>query len=375
MRHRSPLVVAIFATAALTLRADDPKAVGRIFHSMVWTGREVLIWGGGSEGVFHRSGLRIDPSGADRTVIADRDAPAGRWGHAAVWSGTEMIVWGGRNQFQAESHFSDGARYNPVTDAWSPMSASGAPTSRSQMAAVWTGEEMLVWGGYGDGATAWNSGGRYDPRTDSWRSMSESGFLEARVLPVFAWTGKELLVWGGITPDLKRTFGDGARYDTATDRWSPIKRDPAAPAVWGSKAVWTGTEMLVWGGSLRNGDDAINQVTARGAAYDPVKDAWRPIRNEGAPSARFFHDAVWTGKRLVVWGGGDQGEGGNHPKHFDDGAQYDPVEDRWAPLDWKARPAARGMHTAVWMGRKMMVFGGSTGGSTAFSDAAIWSGR
>ena len=143
---------------------------------------------------------------------------------------------------------------------------------------------MLVWGGYGDGATAWNSGGRYDPKTDSWRPMSESGFLEARVLPVFAWTGKELLVWGGITPDLKRTFGDGARYDPATDRWSPMKRDANAPAVWGSKAVWTGSEMIVWGGSLRNGDDEINQVTRHGAVFDPVKDAWRPMSIEGAPA-------------------------------------------------------------------------------------------
>ena len=63
MRHLSPFVVAIFLTAALTLRAGDPKTVGRILHSMVSTGREVLVWGGGSEGVFHRSGLRIDRSG------------------------------------------------------------------------------------------------------------------------------------------------------------------------------------------------------------------------------------------------------------------------------------------------------------------------
>ena len=372
MRHLSPLNVVVFATATLTLHADDPKLIGRIFHSMIWTGKEVLVWGGGSEGVFHQSGLRFDPTGESRAVISERDAPAGRWGHAAVWSGTEMIVWGGRNRFAAESHFNDGARYNPATDTWVAISPSHAPNARSQMAVAWTGKEMLVWGGYGDGATAWNSGGGYDPKRDSWRPMSEIASPEARVLPVFVWTGKEFLIWGGITPDLKRTFADGARYDPTIDKWTPMKSDASAPAVWGSKAVWTGTEMIVWGGSLRNGDDEINQVTGRGAAYDPVQDAWRPICIEGAPSPRFFHDAVWTGKRLLVWGGGDQGEGGNHPKHFDDGGQYDPLVDRWVPLEWQTRPAARGMHTAVWTSRGMVVFGGSTGGSSAYSDAAFW---
>jgi N-acetylneuraminic acid mutarotase len=355
--------------------ADDPRTVGRIFHSMVWTGKEALVWGGGSEGVFHGSGLRIDPEGRDRAVMADAEAPAGRCGHAAVWTGTEMIVWGGRNRFEAESHFDDGGRYNPATETWSAIKSLGSPTGRSQMAAVWTGNEMLVWGGYGDRATAWNSGGRYNPRTNSWRPMSEVNAPEARVEPVFVWTGKELLVWGGITPDLKRTMRSGARYDPTTDRWTPIKSALIAPPVWGSKAVWTGTEMIVWGGSHRNGDDEINQVIRDGAAYDPVKNSWRAISNARAPAARFFHDAVWTGDRLIVWGGGDQGGVDNSPKHFDDGGEYDPTTNRWAPLTWENPPAGRGMHSAVWTGRGMMIFGGSTGGSSAFSDSVLWAPR
>jgi N-acetylneuraminic acid mutarotase len=243
------------------------------------------------------------------------------------------------------------------------------------MAAVWTGDEMLVWGGYGDKTTAWNTGGRYNPKTDTWRPMSEVDAPEPRVVPVYVWTGKELLVWGGITPDLKSTFRSGARYDPKADKWTPMKSVETAPAVWGSRGVWTGTEMLVWGGSHRNGDDEINQVIRTGAAYDPVKNTWRTLSIEGAPAARFFHDAVWTGKRLVVWGGGDQGGGDNPPKHFDDGGEYDPIADRWAPLGWEIRPSGRGMHTAVWTGRGMMVFGGSTGGSGAFSDAVLWEPR
>ena len=85
-----------------------------------------------------------------------------------------------------------------------------------------------------------------------------------------------------------------------------------------------------------------------------------------------YPDAFFGGRGAK--GGGDQG-GGNSPTHFDDGGEYDPVKDRWTPLAWEKRPSARGMHSAVWTGRGMMIFGGSTGGSSAFSDAALWEPR
>ena len=47
---------------------------------------------------------------------------------------------------------------------------------------------------------AWNTGGRYNPKTDTWKPISTTGEPEARAEPLFVWTGKELLVWGGITP-------------------------------------------------------------------------------------------------------------------------------------------------------------------------------
>jgi len=378
IKTNSLLVVALILGLVPSVSAEEPddaKTAGRIFHSMVWTGKEMLVWGGGSQGMFFGHGLRIDPTGKERTVMASKGAPSGRWGHAAVWTGTEMIIWGGRSQFATENHFDDGARYDPGTDKWNAITAEKAPTARSQMAAVWTGEEMLVWGGFGDKAVAWNTGGRYNPKTDKWLPMSTVDAPEARAEPLSVWTGKELLVWGGITPDLKRTLRSGARYNPTTDKWTPILSADTAPAVWGSRAVWTGSEMIVWGGSHRNGDDEINEVTRSGAAYDPVKNRWRTLKLEGAPSARFFHDAVWTGTRLIVWGGGDQGGENNPAKHFDDGGEYDPIKDRWSELTWEKRPTARGMHSAVWTGRGMMIFGGSTGGSTAFSDAVLWEPR
>jgi hypothetical protein len=59
------------------------------------------------------------------------------------------------------------------------------------------------------------------------------------------WTGDQLLIWGGTPGTYNNFFADGAAYDPATDRWHRLAPSSGRFA---SGAVWTGTEMLVWGG-------------------------------------------------------------------------------------------------------------------------------
>src|SRR4029453_5553914 len=73
------------------------------------------------------------------------NAPDGRWVHVAVWTGSEMIVWGGGQDTGV--YFNTGGRYNPSTDSWTATSTIGAPAARRGHTAVWTGSEMIVWGG------------------------------------------------------------------------------------------------------------------------------------------------------------------------------------------------------------------------------------
>src|SRR5262249_23187437 len=89
---------------------------------------------------------------------------ADRGDHSAVWTGGEMIIWGGNNG----TYRNDGLRYNPATDSWTATSKVNAPSARSLHSAVWTGTEMIVWGGPD------NRGARYNPSTDTWTTMSRS---------------------------------------------------------------------------------------------------------------------------------------------------------------------------------------------------------
>src|SRR5207247_10355548 len=83
------------------------------------------------------------PTSAGANDPAERSAPF------AVWTGAEMIVWGGTDH-------ATGGRYNPATDSWSTTStAENVPAGRSAGAAVWTGTEMIVWGS----SSTWTSTG------------------------------------------------------------------------------------------------------------------------------------------------------------------------------------------------------------------------
>ena len=87
------------------------------------------------------------------------NAPDARELHTAIWTGSEMIVWGGL----AGGYSNSGGLYNPSTDSWTATSITNAPPGRDGHTAVWTGSEMIVWGGIGDGGNVLSTGGRYNP--------------------------------------------------------------------------------------------------------------------------------------------------------------------------------------------------------------------
>jgi hypothetical protein len=55
-----------------------------------------------------------------------------------------MIVWGGA---QNSTFDTTGGLYNPRTNTWSAVSTVNAPPGKVDFGTVWTGSQMLVWGG------------------------------------------------------------------------------------------------------------------------------------------------------------------------------------------------------------------------------------
>jgi hypothetical protein len=133
-------------------------------------------------------------------------APHPRYDHGAVWTGTQMVVWGGSN-FNANA-----ASYDPVADAWYAVSTVEAPAQRIQPRLFFLPDatagsgRVLVWGGYLCEA---NTGGIYDFGPDQWGVVAPFPVLPPEPnlddFRTTVWTGTEMIVWDAAA-------GVGARY-------------------------------------------------------------------------------------------------------------------------------------------------------------------
>jgi hypothetical protein len=73
-----------------------------------------------------------------------------------------MIVWGGG--ISNVAYYLVGGRYNPTTDSWQPTPVAAAPGGRFGPFGIWTGTEMVVWGGTEYPSVGLNNGGGYRPQ-------------------------------------------------------------------------------------------------------------------------------------------------------------------------------------------------------------------
>jgi N-acetylneuraminic acid mutarotase len=300
-----------------------------------------------------RTGGRYNPVTDTWHPITTQGAPSGRRNHTAVWTGNSMIVWGGSDTAGASAA---GGRYNPVADTWSSIASSNAPVARLGHVAVWSGSEMLVWGGASGYALVPPPpvGGRYNPANNTWKAMSTTNQPVSGSGAAAVWTGNELVVWGGVQPLFVSTYlGTGGRYNPATDTWVQMSALNAPSARSGHTAVWTGTDYLLFGGT--NGVTNLNT----GARYTLATGVWTPLSLTNAPSARSQHTAVWAGNQMIVYGGNSPNGNANFTStcHL-----YDPQADLWTGAannfyNNVTLPHC-GNHCAVWTGQGMLIWGG-----------------
>lgn len=300
---------------------------------------------------------------------ATAGAPVGRARHVAVWTGSRMIVWGGQTA-GGSGVTNTGGLYDPVKDTWQPTSVVSAPSPRADAAAVWDDVEnvMLVWGGTGPGGVPLGTGGRYDPATNAWTPMTLSKAPPARYQHTAVW-GKTLtfmgathgmIVWGGASSATVQ-LADGYVYDPTADAWLAITgTNPTARSQ--HAAVWSSAldQMIVFGGY---GTDPVsmlpNAYLNDAWTFDP-STGWVVSAATGAPSPRRQHTAVWAGTSMLVFGGFSAVKG-----YLGDGGKYDPLAGgTWTALGMGGpMPEGRIEHTAVWVDatKTMVVFGGDQG--------------
>jgi len=75
-----------------------------------------------------------------------------------------------------------------------------------------------------------------------------------------------------------------------------------------------------------------------GARYDAATDTWTPITTTNAPKPRFLHTAVWTGREMLVWGGAYSSSPWGGGYFLNDGGRYLAIQTLYLPLSLRSEP-------------------------------------
>lgn len=310
----------------------------RVFSNVTETPIGVVITGGfGSEGVLDDA-WRWD--GAAWTPLPIEGAPSARSGHVAVWTGTQLCVWGGEGDGAA---IGDGACWTPGESRWQPIATEGAPAARIHAGAAMVGHELVIFGGQDAQGEAFGDGAAWDATTNRWRPLASTGAPRPRVRPLiapyFAPDGARALVWGGSGDELALGAEDAAFYDLTRDRWIPIDLTGAPTA--SSGPLSTLIPEGVW---------ALNRDGVH--LFDGATLRWRALRNDDGVGPRFATTPARLPGGVWLWGGRDE------RGLLGDGGCYDPNEQRWARAPGEGAPSPRQNAVTFWDGHRMMVLWG-----------------
>lgn len=185
-----------------------------------------------------------------------------------------------------------------------------------------------------------------------------------------------MIVWGGTheNPGVGPAtyLAAGEAYEPATNSWFAVRQYPAPSGRAYHAAVWTGSRMIIWGGTI-SGD----HPTDTGGSYnaDPFEDSWRDI----PPSSTFFLPPAF--EPLGLWVGSAMWVGVPDPRNNGTsfGALYNPIADAWVKFSPISPPAgtfrcslSQGDSTAVWNGSRVLVWWGLCGGSAYDPSSNSW---
>ncbi len=298
----------------------------------------------------------LDPGPLDHRQSAD-----------LIWTGEEMIVWGGKQTLEGFPTLVDGAAFNPETNTWRRLA--GFPLQGPKATrAIWADDEMLVVTGeavFG-----------YKPDTDSWKVIGEGitpPEFHDRMLfsdgTLYVWIGKEIRALDVASGEWRAVPGpepDGAQGPPYFSTLRHVGSDVFAIIVpdgrCSGKDYWRLVEpewVAVPDVSLASGDYADCSLANQAAAAGNELVIWE---EEGHPAMAYSTDTQqWSEVPTIPLGGA---EGPSGPVPMDARRFLVPNGDAGAIFDattetWTAVhfPGRGGDFQIIWTGTEFLSWG------------------
>ncbi len=291
-----------------------PLANGRRRHGGAWDGLAFMVWGGDDNGTTLGDGAVYDAFSKQwRTMPTAPISP--RQNFASVWIPTtkRWFIWGGSDATAALK--ADGALFADGP-GWTMLPA--APiTARQLPIAAWTGVEVLVFGGHN--ATYLDDGALYNPTTNTWRTIPASG--KKRQWSAAAADSMRFMIQGGS--EQGSPVGDGSMLSLTSLSWTELPMAGSLSTARYAPSSWfDGQRLVIWSGGEVVGSDLVFRTG--GFVFDVSTNAWSELSSVGAPLPRVMGNAVWGGVYAIVWGGLGQ-PGGGIVEPISSGAIFVPV--------------------------------------------------
>ena len=248
-----------------------------------------MIWGGVVPYTYNyfSSGGIYNPATDSWTSIANPNPLfniAGRSYHSAIWTGTQMICWGGYRDgtatgntthcngitYDKPTYYNDGLKYTPATGAYAHMSNIGIEKRRFH-GSVWTGTEMIIWGG-----------GSYS------ETPTETEYVDYNYNVTYdcSTTGNYL------------SYKSGVKFTPSASTVTNLPTPASLPKSEEGYLIYNGSKVIAI-----NGSNKLYQ-------YDPVTNTWDlnaiPDCPVGVSHNQYTNSLVWTGNKYVFMYCGNQ---------------------------------------------------------------------
>jgi hypothetical protein len=320
---------------------------GRIAEGVVWTGREMVVWGGVTRSgtpEMAADGAAYDPVADSWRTIAP--APAGvlgTVGTASAWTGDRAVFWAGNSPDGPAA----GAVYDPDTDTWQRL-ADGPLGPREGYSTVWTGTELLIIAGTSGDQLAGPVAAALNPAENSWRLLAALNDLPGLAPAGAVWNGAEVFIAGTLylCPELGSVCTDTRpiflAYDPQTDSSREIDLTSAPVDGEGSlrPLAWTGSDVVF---------ETPGEPSVRLIRYNPTNDTWSAGRPAPCPvEDPYYSQTAWAGDRYVATCG------------LDSLQIYDPATDSWDTNSAGRSPLnVRSGSAIVWTGSDLIAWSGT----------------
>lgn len=291
----------------------------RFGHAMVWDGSRIIMFGGGTATPVASGNLAEtwEFDGTDWNQLAPATSPPARKYHSMVWDGTQVIMFGGATATSGASGTTDTWVFDGSD--WTDVTSGTAPPARFRHTMAWDGSRVIMYGGQ-TGSVVKRDTWKYEAgawtqltptnHIDNIRKTLPGSGLDGRAGMPSVWDGARVVVFSGFSDS-----GGGGEFQTnpffesgggtwvyASSDWTQDGPTTNPAARWGQGFAVTDDDqkILMFGGNVSYVGGMNNAYTSETWEYDTD---WTQLLVSG-PGARDTF-MVWDDvtARALIFGG------------------------------------------------------------------------